>query len=98
MPGSVSSAADPEPGGVQTGPSSENVGMKSPRSMTVCYASRINGSDFPTSVRRFSRLVGDARARVTSTNNLPPASAMRRGGVNCQKESPSGVSGSVIIC
>ena len=45
---------------------------------------------------------GAARRRgqpwVTSTNRRPPASAMGAGVVICQKESPRGFMGSVIIC
>ena len=44
-----------------------------------------------------ARLVGEPSAWVTSTNSLPPASAMGRGVVICQKESPRGFMGSVII-
>ena len=36
--------------------------------------------------------------RVTSTNSRPPASAIGRGVVICQKDSPSGFMASVIIC
>ena len=48
--------------------------------------------------RRPARLAGEARAWVTSTNSLPPASSMGRGVVSCHKESPRGFMGSVIIC
>ena len=48
--------------------------------------------------RRLARLAGEARAWVTSTNSLPPASCIGRAAVNCQKESPRGFMGSVIIC
>ena len=72
--------------------------MKSPRSRTVCSASPISGSDFPSISRRPARLAGEARPWVTSTNSLPPASAMGRRVVSCHKESPRGFMGSVIIC
>ena len=72
--------------------------MKSPRSRMVCSASLISGSDFPMTSRRPARPAGEARIWVTSTNSLPPASAMGRGVVICQKESPRGFMASVIIC
>ena len=98
MAGSVSIGAGPLLGGAQTGPSSVSDGMKSPRSRTVCSASPISGSDVPAIASKPARLVGDARIWVTSTNSRPPASAMGRGVVICQKESPRGFIGSVIIC
>ena len=80
------------------GLSSGSDGMKSPRSRMVSSASPTNGSDLPIISRRPARLAGEARARVTSTNSRPPASAIGRGVVICQKESPRGFMGSVIIC
>jgi len=58
----------------------------------------ISGSDLLNVSSRLARLAGDAKIRVTSTNNRPPASAIGRGVVSCQTESPSGLIGSVIIC
>ena len=68
-------------------------GMKSPRSRMVCSASPISGSPFPMTARRPARLAGEARARVTSTNSRPPASAMGRGVVICQNGEPQGLHG-----
>ena len=45
-----------------------------------------------------ARLVGAARVAATSTNNLPPASAIGRGVVSCHTERPRGFIASVIIC
>ena len=45
-----------------------------------------------------ARLVGADRVAVTSTNNLPPASAIGRGVVSCHTERPRGFIASVIIC
>ena len=98
MAGSVSIGVDPPPGGVQAGPSSGCDRMKPSRSRMVCRASLISGSDFPMSSRRLARLAGEARIWVTSTNSRPPASAMGRGVVSCQNESPRGFMASVIIC
>ena len=72
--------------------------MKSPRSMMVCNASLINGSDLPSISRKPARLEGEARPAVTSTNSLPPASYIGRPAVSCHTESPRGFIGSVIIC
>jgi hypothetical protein len=44
------------------------------------------------------RLAGAASSWVTSTNRRPPASAIGRGVIICQKESPRGFMASVIIC
>ena len=91
-------ACAPLLGGIQAGPSSGGYGRKPSRSTMIRRASPISGSDFPASPRRPARLAGEARIWVTSTNSLPPASAMGRGVVICQKESPRGFIGSVIIC
>ena len=45
-----------------------------------------------------ARVAGDDSMGVTSTNSRPPASAIGRGVVICQNESPRGLNGSVIIC
>jgi len=80
------------------GTSPGRVGMTSPRWRMVCRASPINGSDLPKASRMPARVVGEPSAGATSTNSLPPASAMGRGVVSCHKESPRGFMGSVIIC
>ena len=72
--------------------------MKPSRSRMVCSASPISGSDLPRASRRPSRLAGEASLWVTSTNRRPPASAIGAGVVICQKDSPRGFMGSVIIC
>ena len=51
----------------------------------------------PKDLQEAGAVVGEP-ARATSTNSLPPASAMGRGVVSCQKESPRGFMASVIIC
>ena len=58
----------------------------------------MSGSDRSSTDMRFARAAGDASIVVTSTKSLPAAYAMGRGVVICQKESPSGFNGSVIIC
>jgi hypothetical protein len=88
MAGSVSLGAGAPPRGAQPGPSSGSDGMKPSRSRMVRSASPISGSDLPRTSRRPARLVGEARPWVTSTNRRLPASAMGRGVVSCQKESP----------
>ncbi len=99
MAGSVSMGAGAlSPGVPPPGPSSGKAGMKSPRSSRACSASPISGSDLPTTVSRPARLAGEPSCRVTSTNSLPPASAMGRGVVSCHTESPRGFMASVIIC
>ncbi len=72
--------------------------MKPSRSRMVCSASPVSGSDLPRASRRPARLAGEASLWVTSTNRRPPASAMGAGVVICQKDSPRGFMGSVIIC
>ena len=72
--------------------------MNPSRSRTVCSASPISGSDLCSASRRPARVVGEASLCVTSTNSRPPASAIGAGVVICQKDNPSGVMGSVIIC
>ena len=72
--------------------------MKSPRSRMARSASPSSGSDLPITSSRPARLDGDPSALVTSTNSLPPASAIGRGVVSCQKDSPRGFMASVIIC
>ena len=72
--------------------------MKPSRWRTVCSASPVSGSDLPKASRRPARLAGEANLWVTSTNRRPPASAMGAGVVICQKDSPRGFMGSVIIC
>src|SRR5260370_947706 len=84
MAASVSIEAGSLPGGISPGPPSGRAGMKSPRSTTVRSASPSSGSDLPATSSRPARLAGDPSAWVTSTNSLPPASAIGRGVVNCQ--------------
>jgi hypothetical protein len=98
MAGSISIGSGTLPGGVPPGPSSGRVAMKSPRSMTVASASPISGSDLPKASNTPARVAGEPSAGATSTNSLPPASAMGRGVVSCHSESPRGFMGSVIIC
>ena len=99
MAGSISlGAGGTTGGGGPPGPSSGIDGMKSPRSRMVRIASPISGSDRPSSPMKFARPAGEASIRVTSTNSLPPASDIGARVVICQKESPSGFIGSVIIC
>ena len=71
--------------------------MKS-RSTMVRSASPVSGSDFSNTATRRSRLVGDARWWLTSTNKRPPAGCMGAAAVSCQNEIPRGFMGSVIIC
>ena len=98
MAGSVSIVAGSLPTGISARSSSGRTGMKSPRSRTVRSASPISGSDLPMPVTRASRLAGEASIWVTSTNSLPPISAIVRGVVSCHIDSPRGFMGSVIIC
>ena len=98
MAGSVSIEEGGPPGGGPAGASSVTVGMKSPRSSTVCSASRISGSPRPTTSRRPTRFAGDDRSGVTSTNSLPPATCIGASDVSFHMASPSGFMGSVIIC
>ena len=97
MAGSVSSGAGAFAGAPFV-PGSATVRMKSPRARTVSSALPNRGSDLPTIARRPARLAGEARAAVTSTKTLPPASCMGAAAVSCQKETPNGFMGSVIIC
>ena len=53
---------------------------------------------FPQDLQEAGAARGRRQAWVTSTNSLPPASAMGRGVVSCHRESPRGFMGSVIIC
>ena len=69
-----------------------------PRSMTVCSASPMSGSDFPTMPMSTARRAGEASSRLTSTKTRPPASCMGRAAVSCRTETPSGFMASVIIC
>ncbi len=98
MAGSVSIGSGAPPGRGPGEPSSGSGRMKPSRSRMVFTASPISGSDFPMSSRSSTPLVGEASLRVTSTNRRPPATAMGAGVVICQKESPRGFMGSVIIC
>ena len=93
MAGSVSIGAGALPGGGPPGPSSGRAGMKSPRSRMVCSASPSSGSDLPATSRRPARLAGEPSAWVTSTNSLPPASAIGRGGRQLPKGEPQGLHG-----
>ena len=88
----------PPPNNGPGGPSSGSSWMKSSRSRIVRMASSVSGSDLPIASRRAARLDGVANRWVTSTNSRPPASAIGAGVVICQKASPSGFIGSVIIC
>src|SRR3954469_2119783 len=54
--------------------------MKSLLSTTVHNASPVSGSDLPKPSTMRARLVGEASSQVTSTNSLPPASYIARGG------------------
>ena len=98
MAGSVSIGAGAPPNSGPGGPSSGSGRMKPSRSMMVCSASPVSGSDLPRASRTSARLAGEASLWVTLTNRRPPASAMGAGVVICQKDSPRGFMGSVIIC
>ena len=95
--GSVSIGAGAAPAGGPPGASSGSDGMKSPRSMMVCSASPISGSDCARA-SMFARLAGVARILVTSTNSLPAASCIGGPAVSWNREIPRGFMGSVIIC
>ena len=101
MAGSVSIGVDGiggTLGGVAPASSTWTDRMKSARSTMAWSAFPMSGSPLPMTSRRPARVTGDARARVTSTNSRPPASAIGRAAVSCHTESPNGVIGSVIIC
>jgi hypothetical protein len=96
--GSVSIGAGGPPNNGPGELSSGTGRMKPSRSAMLRSASPVSGSPFPMTSRRPARLDGEASRWVTSTNRRPPASAIGAGVVICQKESPSGFIGSVIIC
>ncbi len=75
------------------GPSSGSDGMKSPRSRTVCSASRISGSDLPDDLQEARAARGRGQARVTSTNSLPPASCIGARGRQLPHREPQGLHG-----
>ncbi len=95
--GSVSIGAGAWRGGGAPGASSGSDGRKPSRSTIACSAPPTSGSGFHSSSMP-ARVAGEARARVTSTNSLPPASYIRGMAISCQTESPRGFIGSVIIC